>query len=85
MPRRLAAARATWHGQRVRTAPLTETAIQRATAVLRAALNDCKALKVNSAAGIELPGAEAQAGRVEAAKQDRPVAPERRGVAPGAR
>ena len=54
MLRRLAAARATWHGQRVRTAPLTETTIQRATAVLRAALNDCKALKVNPAAGIEL-------------------------------
>ncbi len=52
--RRLAAARATWHGQRVRTAPLTETTIQRATAVLRAALDDCKALKVNPAAGIEL-------------------------------
>ena len=50
MLRRLAAARATiphLPGQRVRTAPLTETTIQRATAVLRAALNDCKALKVN--------------------------------------
>ena len=57
MLRRLAAARATiphLPGQRVRTAPLTETTIQRATAVLRGALNDCKALKVNPAAGIEL-------------------------------
>lgn len=57
MLRRLAAARATvphLPGQRVRTAPLTETTLQRATAVLRAALNDCRALKVNPAAGIEL-------------------------------
>jgi len=55
--RRLAAARATvahLPDRRVRTAPLTETTIQRATAVLRAALNDCKALKANPAAGIEL-------------------------------
>jgi len=54
--RRLAAARATvphLPNKRVRTAPLTETRIQRITAVLRAALNDCKALKVNPAAGIE--------------------------------
>lgn len=54
MLRRIAAARATWHGQRVRTAPLSETTIQRNTAVLRGALNDCRALKVNPAAGIEL-------------------------------
>jgi integrase len=57
MLRRLAATRATvphLPGTRVRTAPLTETRIQRVTAVLRAALNDCKALKVNPAAGIEL-------------------------------
>jgi len=40
--------------RRVRLAPLTETRIQRVTAVLRAALNDCRALKVNPAAGIEL-------------------------------
>ncbi len=55
--RRLAAARATvphLPGTRVRLAPLTEARIQRVTAVLRAALNDCKALKVNPAAGIEL-------------------------------
>ncbi len=55
--RRLAAARATvphLPGKRVRTAPLSETTIQRATSVLRAALNDSKALKVNPAAGIEL-------------------------------
>ena len=57
MLRRMAAARATiphLPGQRVRTAPLSETTIQRVTSVLRAALNDCKALKVNPAAGIEL-------------------------------
>jgi hypothetical protein len=57
MLRRLAGARATvphLPGIRVRTAPLTETRIQRITAVLRAALNDCKALKINPAAGIEL-------------------------------
>ena len=57
MLRRLAAARATvphLPGRRVRLAPLTETRIQRVTAVLRAALNDCRALKVNPAAGIEL-------------------------------
>ena len=57
MLRRLAAARATvphLPGRRVRLAPLSETRIQRVTAVLRAALNDCKALKVNPAAGIEL-------------------------------
>ncbi len=35
-------------------APLTETRIQRVTAVLRAALNDCKALKVNPAVGLEI-------------------------------
>ena len=55
--RRLAAVRAAiphLPGQRVRTAPLSETTIQRNTAVLRAALGDCKALKVNPAAGIEL-------------------------------
>ncbi len=55
--RRLAAARARvphLSGKRVRTAPLTETTILRNTSVLRAALNDCKALKVNPAAGIEL-------------------------------
>lgn len=57
MLRRLAAARATvphLPHKRVRTAPLSETTIQRVTAPLRAALNDCKALKVNPAAGIEL-------------------------------
>ena len=57
MLRRLAAARATvthLPGKRVRTAPLSETTIQRVTAPLRAALNDCKALKVNPAADIEL-------------------------------
>ena len=57
MLRRLAAARAMvphLPDKRVRTAPLSETTIQRVTAVLRAALNDCKALKVNPAAGIEL-------------------------------
>lgn len=55
--RRLAAARATnphLPDKRVRTAPLSETTIQCVTSVLRAALNDCKALKVNPAAGIEL-------------------------------
>ena len=55
--RRLAGARATvphLPGTRVRVAPLTEARIQRVTAVLRAALNDCKALRVNPAAGIEL-------------------------------
>jgi integrase len=55
--RRLAAARATMPhlpAVRVRLAPLTETRIQRVTAVLRAALNDCRALKVNPAAGIEI-------------------------------
>ena len=57
MLRRLAAARAVLPhlpDKRVRTAPLSETTIQRVTAPLRAALNDCKALKVNPAAGIEL-------------------------------
>ena len=57
MLRRLAAVRATvphLPDKRVRTAPLSETTIQRVTSVLRAALNDCKALKVNPAAGIEL-------------------------------
>jgi len=57
MLRRLAAARAVvphLPDKRVRTAPLSEATIQRVTAVLRAALNDCKALKVNPAAGIEL-------------------------------
>jgi hypothetical protein len=57
MLRRLAGARATvphLPGTRVRVVPLTETRIQRVTAVLRAALNDCKALKINPAADIEL-------------------------------
>jgi len=57
MLRRLAAARATiphLPGKRVRAAPLSETRIQRVTAVLRAALNDCKALKVNPAADVEI-------------------------------
>ena len=40
--------------RQVRAAPLSETTIQRVTAVLRAALDDCKTLKVNAAAGIEL-------------------------------
>jgi integrase len=57
MLRRLVAVRATvphLPGRRVRVAPLTETRIQRVTAVLRAALNDCKALKVNPAVGLEI-------------------------------
>jgi integrase len=52
MLRRLAAARGTWHGKRYRRAPLSEARIRRVTAPLVKALNDCKALPVNPAAGI---------------------------------
>ena len=53
--RRLAAVRATiphLPGTRVRTAPLSETRIKRVTAPLITALNQCKVLPVNPAAGI---------------------------------
>jgi integrase len=52
MLRRLAAARGTWHGKRFRRRPLTDARIRRVTAPLVKALNDCKALPVNPAAGI---------------------------------
>jgi hypothetical protein len=50
--RRLAVARATWHGKRYRRAPLLEARIRRVTAPLVAALNDCRSLPVNPAAGV---------------------------------
>jgi integrase len=53
--RRLAAARATiphLPGKRVRRSPLSETRIRRVTAPLVTALNQCRALPVNPAAGI---------------------------------
>ena len=40
MLRRLLEARATWHGKRTSTRPLTDARIRRVHAVLRAALND---------------------------------------------
>lgn len=49
--RRLAAARGTWHGKRFRRMPLSEARIRRVTAPLVKALNDCKTLPVNPAAG----------------------------------
>src|SRR5215831_1124892 len=52
MLRRLAAARGTWHGKRFRRAPLSDARIKRVTAPLVKALNDCKSLPVNPAAGI---------------------------------
>jgi integrase len=50
--RRLAAARGTRDGRRYRRRPITEARIRRVTAPLVKALNDCKALPVNPAAGI---------------------------------
>jgi integrase len=50
--RRISVARATWHGRRYRRAPLSEARIRRVTAPLAKALNDCKALPVNPAAGV---------------------------------
>jgi integrase len=50
--RRLAAARGTWHGKRYRRRPLSDARIRRVTAPLVKALNDCRALPVNPAAGI---------------------------------
>jgi hypothetical protein len=52
MLRRLAAARGTWHGKRFRRMPLSEARIRRVTAPLVKALNDCRSLPVNPAAGI---------------------------------
>lgn len=52
MTRRLAAARGTWHGKRFRRMPLSEARIRRVTAPLVKALNDCRSLPVNPAAGI---------------------------------
>lgn len=52
MLRRLAAARGTWHGKRYRRAPLSDARIRRVTAPLVKALNDCKSLPINPAAGI---------------------------------
>jgi integrase len=52
MLRRLAAARGTWRGKRFRRAPLSDARIRRVTAPLVKALNDCKSLPTNPAAGI---------------------------------
>jgi len=51
--RRLLAARATWHGHRISTRPLTDARIRRMHAVLRTALNDA-AIPVNPAARVKL-------------------------------
>jgi integrase len=51
MLRRLLEARATWHGRRVSTRPLTDARIRRLHAVVRAALNDAP-LPVNPAAQV---------------------------------
>jgi integrase len=51
--RRLAEARATWHGRRVSGRPLTDARIRRVHAVLRAALNDAS-IPVNPAARLKL-------------------------------
>jgi integrase len=50
--RRLAAARGTRDGKRYRRNPISEARVRRVTAPLVKALNDCKALPVNPAAGI---------------------------------
>jgi integrase len=52
--RRLLAARATWHGKRISTRPLTDARIRRIHAVLRTALNDAS-IPVNPAARVS-PG-----------------------------
>lgn len=52
MLRRLAAARFSSHGRRRRRLPLSEARLRRITAPLVAALNDCKSLSDNPAAGI---------------------------------
>ena len=51
--RRLLAARASWHGKRISTRPLTDARIRRMHAVLRAALNDAETLPVNPAAAVK--------------------------------
>jgi integrase len=51
--RRMTEVRATWHGRRTSTRPLTDARIRRVHAVLRAACNDAK-IPVNPAAGLKM-------------------------------